>query len=207
MNRTSDPLVARLRRGEPDAFREAVLAHNPTLLRIAETFVPSRAVAEEVVQETWMAAIKGIDRFEERSSLRTWLVRIAVNIGRTKGVKERRTVPVSSLERDDDSGPAVDPSRFSGPPGRGGWASPPMHWSASPEAVATSHETFSFVLETVKQLPEKQRWVVMLRDVEGWPSSDVRDLLNLSEGNQRILLHRGRSVLRNALENHLGDSR
>ena len=207
MNRPLDPLVARLRAGDRDAFREAVNAHNPTLLRIAETFVPSRAVAEEVVQETWIAAIKGIDRFEERSSLRTWLVRIAVNIARTKGVKERRTVPMSSLERDDDTGPAVDPSRFSGPPGRGGWSRPPTSWSDSPEAVATSRETFAFVLETVKKLPEKQKWVVMLRDVEGWPSSDVRDLLNLSEGNQRILLHRGRSVLRNALETHFGESR
>ena len=205
-SRPPDPLVARLRAGDNAAFREVVVAHNASLLRIAATFVPSRAVAEEVVQDTWIAAIKGIDRFEERSSLRTWLVRIAVNIARTRGVKERRTVPMSSLERD-DAGPAVDPSRFSGPPGRGRWSVPPAVWSDSPEAVATSRETLAFVLETVQRLPEKQRQVVMLRDVEGWPSSDVRELLDLSEGNQRILLHRGRAVLRNALEGHLGDAR
>ena len=205
-SRPPDPLVARLRAGDQDAFREVVRAHNASLLRIAATFVPSRAVAEEVVQDTWIAAIKGIDRFEERSSLRTWLVRIAVNIARTRGVKERRTVPMSSLERD-DSGPAVDPSRFSGPPERGSWSVTPSVWSDSPEAVATSRETLAFVLKTVQRLPDKQRQVVMLRDVEGWPSSDVRELLDLSEGNQRILLHRGRAVLRNALELHLGDAR
>ncbi len=197
-------LIDRLRAGDGKAFRELVATHQTALLRLAETFVPSRAVAEEVVQETWIAVIKGIAKFEHRSSLKTWITRILVNIARTKGVKERRTVPMGSLGLDADTGPAVSPDRFTGPPGRGGWSEPPARWSDLPEEIVTGNATIAKVVETIHQLPEQQRWVVMLRDVEDWSAADVRELLGLSEVNQRVLLHRGRSTVRAVLEQQLG---
>jgi RNA polymerase sigma-70 factor (ECF subfamily) len=197
-------LIERLRRGDSAAFRDVVMTHQAGLLRLASTFVPSMAVAEEVVQETWIAVIRGIDRFEQRSALKTWITRILVNIARTKGVKERRTVPMGSRLSDGADGAAVSPDRFVGPPGRGAWAQPPERWSELPEEVVLSSATISLVIDTVKLLPEQQKWVVMLRDVEDWSSSDVCDALGLTEGNQRVLLHRGRSSLRAMLEGHLG---
>jgi RNA polymerase sigma-70 factor (ECF subfamily) len=127
-----------------------------------------------------------------------------LNIARTRGPKERRTVPFSSLEGGGGDEPAVDPDRFSGPPGRGAWSDPPAHWSELPEAAVESSATFALILQTVRRLPEQQRWVVMLRDVEDWSSADVCDHLGITEGNQRVLLHRGRSVLRAVLEDQLG---
>ena len=197
-------MVARLRAGDGLAFRELVNRHQTSLVRLAATFVPSTAVAEEVVQETWMAVIKGIDAFELRSSLKTWISRIVVNIARTRGVRERRSVPMSTLTGDD--GPSVDSSRFSGPPGHGMWSEPPVHWSDLPGATAVSRETIALVIETVQKLPGQQRSVVMLRDVEDWSSADVCAVLGLSEVNQRVLLHRGRSAVRAALEAHFGAS-
>jgi RNA polymerase sigma-70 factor, ECF subfamily len=208
MPATSPPdesaLITRLRRGDAFAFREIVTAHQARLLRLAATFVPSRAVAEEVVQETWIAVIRGIDKFEQRSSLKTWITRILVNIARTKGAKERRTVPMGSLLSDSSESAAVDPDRFVGPPGRGGWADPPARWSDLPEQVVLSSATIAKVIDTVQQLPEQQKWVVMLRDVEDWSSSEVCEALSLTEVNQRVLLHRGRAALRNMLEGQLG---
>jgi RNA polymerase sigma-70 factor (ECF subfamily) len=197
-------MVERLRKGDSRAFRDLVTAHQASLLRLASTFVPSMAVAEEVVQETWIAVIRGIDRFEQRSALKTWITRILVNIARTKGVKERRTVPMGSLLSDTADGAAVSPDRFVGPPGRGAWAQPPARWSELPEEVAVSSATIAKVIDTVRLLPEQQKWVVMLRDVEDWSSSDVCEALGLTEVNQRVLLHRGRSTLRNMLEQTLG---
>lgn len=194
-------LVDRLCAGDGAAFTEVVRAYNGSLVRLASSFVPSRAVAEEVVQETWMAVIKGLPRFERRSTLKTWITGILVNIAKTRGAKERRTVPLATLAGD---GPSVDPDRFSGPPGHGAWSDPPAHWSDLPAEAVVSAETFALVEETVELLPENQRWVVMLRDVEGWSSPDVCDLLGISEANQRVLLHRARSVLRGVLEQRLG---
>ena len=199
-------LVARLREGDSRTFRDLVTAHQAGLLRLASTFVPSLAVAEEVVQETWIAVIRGIDRFEQRSALKTWITRILVNIARTKGVKERRTVPMGSLLSDGADGAAVSPDRFVGPPGRGGWAQPPARWSELPEEVCLSSATVTKVIDTVRLLPEQQKWVVMLRDVEDWSSSEVCEALGLTEVNQRVLLHRGRSTLRNMLERQLGEA-
>jgi RNA polymerase sigma-70 factor (ECF subfamily) len=198
-------MVSRLRAGDGAAFRQLVATHNARLVRMAATFVPGTAVAEEVVQETWIAVIKGIDRFEGRSSLKTWITRILLNIARTRGVNERRTVPFSALDGGGPGSPAVDPDRFTGPPGHGAWAEPPARWSDLPDAVVESAETFELVLHTVQQLPEQQKWVVMLRDVEDWSSVDVCDCLGITEGNQRVLLHRGRSAVRAALEGKLGD--
>lgn len=197
-------LVDRLRRGDSKAFRDLVTAYQPALLRLAGTFVPSNAVAEEVVQETWIAVIRGIDRFEQRSSLKTWVTRILVNIARTKGVKERRTVPMGSLLSDAADNAAVSPDRFTGPPGKGAWAQPPARWSELPEEVVLSSATISLVIDTVRLLPEQQKWVVMLRDVEDWSSAHVCEALGLTEGNQRVLLHRGRSAVRAMLEGQLG---
>ncbi|MCU1364743.1 MAG: polymerase, sigma-24 subunit, subfamily [Ilumatobacteraceae bacterium] len=178
--------------------------HQASLIRLASSFVPSNAVAEEVVQETWIAVIRGIDKFEQRSTLKTWITRILVNIARTKGVKERRTVPMGSLLSDTADHAAVSPDRFTGPPGRGEWSQPPARWSELPEEVVLSGATIALVIDTVRLLPEQQKWVVMLRDVEDWSSSDVCDALGLTEGNQRVLLHRGRSTLRAMLEGRLG---
>jgi len=199
-----EAMVARLRAGDGAAFRELVAVHQGRLMRLARTCVPGNAVAEEVVQETWIAVIKGIDRFELRSSLKTWITRILLNIARTGGARERRTVPFSALDGGDRDAPAVDPARFSGPPGHGAWSDPPARWSDLPEVVVESAETFEIVLHTVRQLPEQQKWVVMLRDVEDWSSADVCDQLGITEGNQRVLLHRGRSAVRAALERELG---
>lgn len=206
MNATSpdDVMVARLRARDSAAFRELVAMHHLRLVRLAATCVPGNAVAEEVVQETWIAVIKGIDRFEQRSSLKTWITRILFNIARTRGASERRTVPFSALEDGGPGAPAVDPDRFSGPPGHGAWSDPPARWSEVPGAALESSETFELVLETVKGLPEQQKWVVMLRDVEDWSSAEVCDHLGLTEGNQRVLLHRGRSAVRAALEQRWG---
>ncbi|MCU1397711.1 MAG: polymerase, sigma-24 subunit, subfamily [Acidimicrobiales bacterium] len=197
-------IIDALRRGDAQAFRELVDTHQPSLLRLARTFVPSTAAAEEVVQETWIAVIKGIDRFEQRSSLKTWITRILVNIAKKKGTSERRTVPMGSLTSDGSDGPAVSPDRFVGPPGKGKWSQPPARWSDLPEETVLSRETISAVTDTVRRLPEQQRLVVMLRDVADWSSGDVCDALGLTEGNQRVLLHRGRSIVRAELEHQFG---
>ncbi|MFP5319845.1 MAG: RNA polymerase sigma factor [Acidimicrobiia bacterium] len=195
-------LVARLRAGDESAFQELVRQYHPAMVRFAETFVPSRAVAEEVAQEAWLGVIKGIDRFEERSSLSTWIFRIVANIGRTRGERERRTVSLSDELADDT--PSVPAGRFSGPPGRGAWAHPPAHWSDLPDERVLSRSTFERVVVVADQLPEMQRRVFVLRDIEGLSSTEVCDLLQLSQVNQRVLLHRARSRLRAALEDELG---
>jgi len=175
------------------------------MIRVATTFVPSRAVAEEVVQDTWMAVMSGVNGFEGRSSLKTWIFRILANQARTRGERERRTTPMSSLETElSDARPSVPPERFTGPPGHGMWAQPPEHWSDQPEAQALSGATFEAVAETMRTLPENQRRVMALRDIEGWSSEEVRNLLDLSEVNQRVLLHRARSRVRAALETTMG---
>ena len=196
--------VLRLRAGEEGAFRELVLRHHASMVRLAETFVPSRAVAEEVAQEAWLAVIKGIDRFEGRSSLSTWIFRIVANIGRTRGERERRTVPTADLSEElSDSTPSVPPGRFSGPRGRGAWAQPPAPWSELPDEQVLGQGTIDRVAEIAADLTENQRRVFILRDVEGLSSAEVCDLLQLSEANQRVLLHRARSRIRAVLEEEL----
>jgi RNA polymerase sigma-70 factor, ECF subfamily len=202
-------LVAALRRGEEQAFADLVDRHTSALLRVARSYVSSVAVAEEVVQETWLALLNGIDRFEERSSIKTWLFRVAANIARTRGAQERRTVPFSSLGvgEDEESGPTVDPARFRGQddPWPHHWSSPPQPWDEVPEQRLLSHETRKHLQEAFAELPERQRAVVTLRDVQGFSAEDVCRLLELTAPNQRVLLHRGRARLRQSLEAYLGE--
>jgi RNA polymerase sigma-70 factor (ECF subfamily) len=201
-------LLSLLRAGDGSAFRDLVACYRPLMVRVAETYVPGRAVAEEVVQETWIAVILGLGNFEGRSSLKTWIFRILANQARSRGERERRTVPISSLADELDEGQAsVSPERFTGRAGRGMWAQPPERWSDQPESVLLSDATLALVASTVKVLPENQRRVLVLRDIEGWTSEEVCDLLELSEVNQRVLLHRARSRLRAALEADMGDLR
>jgi RNA polymerase sigma-70 factor (ECF subfamily) len=181
--------------------------YSPSMLRIASLYTPSRAVAEDVVQETWLGVLQGLDRFEGRSSLKTWIFRILTNRAKTRGQRERRSIPFSSLadRESEGSDPAVDPSRFIGEDDRfaHGWASPPTSWEDVPEDRLLSTETLSKVQEAIAQLPEMQRLVITLRDIEGWSSQEVCNFLDISETNQRVLLHRARSKVRKALEEYL----
>jgi RNA polymerase sigma-70 factor (ECF subfamily) len=209
MGSETEMLLDALRAGDETAFRDLVVRHQAAMVRVALAYVPSRAVAEEVVQETWLAVLEGLDRFEGRSSLKTWMFRILINRAKTRGVREHRSVPVSAFERtdrdEDDDGPAVDPDRFFRPDHRWGghWAKAPERWSDLPADQLTGKETLTVVEETIRGLPVQQRRVISLRDVEGWTSEEVCDLLDLTEGNQRVLLHRARSRVRGALERHL----
>jgi RNA polymerase sigma-70 factor (ECF subfamily) len=198
-------LVAALRRGDEAAFVQLVGRHQAQLMRLARTFVRDRAVAEEVVQETWLAVLNGIDRFEGRSSLKTWIFQILSNRARTRGVREQRSAPFSALageEREDD--PPVDADRFR-QAGRwaGHWAAAPADWGALPEERLLGRETLEHVRDAIGELPPRQADVLVLRDVEGWAPEEVCDALGLSPGNQRILLHRARSKVRAALESYL----
>ncbi|HXJ26263.1 MAG TPA: RNA polymerase sigma factor, partial [Streptosporangiaceae bacterium] len=191
-------LLRQLRAGDEQAFVALVERYNGSMLRLAASFVPSRAVAEEVVQDTWLAVLRGLDGFEGRSSLKTWLFRILVNRARTTGSKEQRSVPVADPE------PAVDPSRFDG---AGGWADPPEHWIEAAEGRIEAGKLAHRVRAWIDDLPARQREVVLLRDVEGMSSEEVCTVLSLTEGNQRVLLHRGRSRLRQLFEDEFREAR
>jgi RNA polymerase sigma-70 factor (ECF subfamily) len=202
-------LCRALRDGDEQAFAQLVTLYHAPLRRLALSFVRSAAVADEVVQETWLAVLRGIDRFEERSSLKTWIFRILANTAKTRAEREGRTVPLSAIvpaEGDEDE-PAVDASRFLDQqharwPGH--WASPPARWDELPEESLTGRQTLQTVKSAIEQLPRAQRQVIVLRDIEGWGSNEVRELLGLSEANQRVLLHRARSKVRQALEERIG---
>ena len=197
-------LLARLRGGDERAFEALVELHYPTMLAVARGYVKSRAVAEEVVQEAWVGVLKGLDRFEGRASLRTWIIRIVANIAQTRGAREARSVPLSSLAPEGDE-TAVDPDRFRGSDDAfpGHWRQYPSDWQALPEHALLGRETLDFVMEVVKQLPPAQQQVIMLRDISGYSSEEVCEALDISGGNQRVLLHRARSRVRAALEGHL----
>jgi len=193
-------LVAALRAGDRQAYEELVERYTPSLLRVAALFTPTRAVAEEVVQDTWLGVLRGIEGFEGRSSLKTWLFRILTNTAKTRGARERRTLPFSALAgaEVDAAEPVVDADRFD--PQDGHWSQPPGQW---PEERLVAAETRDVIRAAIDGLPPAQRAVVSLRDVEGWSSEEVRDALGLTEVNQRVLLHRGRSKVRTALEAYL----
>jgi RNA polymerase sigma-70 factor (ECF subfamily) len=197
-------LVAALRAGDEEAFRTVVREWHASLLRVAQIFTPSRALAEEVVQEAWLRVLGALDRFEGRSSLKTWVFRILVNTAKTRAQREGRTIPFSALQ---DAWrvpePAVDPDRFlpdDHPQYPGGWAVPPREL---PEDALLAAETRRVIADAIAALPASQRAVISLRDVEGWTSDEVRNALDLSEVNQRVLLHRARARVRQALEDYL----
>jgi RNA polymerase sigma-70 factor, ECF subfamily len=194
-------LIAALRERDESAFAELIERYNSSLVRLALSFVSSRAVAEDVAQETWLGVLKGIDRFEGRSSLRTWIYRILTNTAKTRAQRESRSIPFASLGGGDGE-VAVDADRFL-PAGQ--WASLPQRWDELPESRLASLETRSLIDQAIEQLPPTQRRVIRLRDVEGFSSAEVRNLLELSEANQRVLLHRARSKVRRALEAHLSE--
>jgi RNA polymerase sigma-70 factor (ECF subfamily) len=204
--RDDTALVEALRDGDEAAFTGLVSELNPALMRLALAHVSSRAVAEEVVQDTWVGVINGIDRFEGRSALRTWIFQILLNKARTRGKREKRTLPFSFFRRGGAEGrdePAVDADRFQGRRSDtpGAWARPPVEW-ASPEETLASAAARQVLLEAVAALPPRQREVLTLRDIQGYSAEEARNALDLSETNQRVLLHRGRSKVRAALERH-----
>lgn len=197
-------MVAALRRGDESAFTTLVGAYSSQLLRLAQDFVRTRAVAEEVVQETWLAVLNGIDRFEGRSSLKTWVFRILVNKAKTRGVREARTLPFSALQLGDDE-PVIPEERFRGEDDMwpGHWAAPPVPLETVPESRLLAREARDRITSALETLPDTQRIVVTLRDVAGWDAEEVCEALGVSDGNQRVLLHRGRAKLRAALEQYL----
>jgi RNA polymerase sigma-70 factor, ECF subfamily len=201
-------LVAALQRGDEAAFMELVRRHHTLMVRVARGYVRSQAVAEEVAQEAWLGVLNGIGTFESRATLKTWIFRILVNRAKTRAEREGRTVPFSALERaGEEDQPAVDPSRFldaSHPRWPGHWAAPPQRWDELPEAHLLGRETLALARDAIDALPARQREVILLRDVNGWPPEEVCGALGISDGNQRILLHRARSRVRTALEAHLG---
>jgi RNA polymerase sigma-70 factor, ECF subfamily len=188
-------LLARLRAGDEQAFVVLVRRHHDGMLRLARCYVPSMAVAEEVVQDTWLGVLRGIAGFEGRSSVRTWLLRILVNRARTTGTRERRTVATGGPE------PAVDGSRFDD---TGHWADPPERWVEEADNRLHAAKLAGRLRSALEGLPERQREVVTLRDIDGLSSEEVCSVLDISEGNQRVLLHRGRSRLRQVLETEFG---
>jgi RNA polymerase sigma-70 factor, ECF subfamily len=201
-------LVAALRARDERAFEELIDRYHPSLVRLAMSFVPSRAVAEDVAQDAWLGVLRGIDRFEGRSSLRTWIYRILVNTAKTRGLRESRSVPFASLAGGGDDGPAVDPDRFRPPDDPafpGAWAAPPRSWDEVPDAHLLGRETREVIDRAIDGLPPAQRQVIRLRDVEGFSAREVSDLLDLSDANERVLLHRARSKVRQALEDYLSE--
>ena len=203
-------LVAALQAGDEQAFTELIEELSPSMLRVARMYVSTRAVAEDVVQETWLAVLSGIGRFEGRSSLKTWIFRILTNRAKTRGEREGRSIPFSSFASDaeTDEGATVDADRFQrGGRFDGAWVSAPSRWSELPENRLVGKETIEVAHAAIAALPDSQRAVITLRDVDGWSSEEVRNVLGLSESNQRVLLHRARAKVRRALETYLEGDR
>lgn len=189
-------ILARLRAGDEAAFATLVDRHHAAMVRLARAYVPTDAVAEEVAQEAWLGVLRGVSRFEGRSSLRTWIYRIVVNQAKTHGARERRLSADESL-----SEPSVEPERFTG----GAWNRPPAPWSQAEHRLLAA-ETGVMIREAIDGLPPLQRLVINLRDVAGLPPDEVCQLLELTDGNQRVLLHRARSRVRSSLESYLEDA-
>jgi RNA polymerase sigma-70 factor, ECF subfamily len=199
-------VIAGLRDGDETVFAQLVDQHTPSMLRVARGYVPSHEIAEEVVQETWIALLKGIDNFEGRSSLRTWLFAVMINIAKARGVRERRDADAAIAAY---TGGTVDAARFR--TGEDPW---PGHWREgqepspfpdTPEGSVLGDELIDVARGELDKLPERQRIVVTLRDMLGFDSSEVCELLDISVANQRVLLHRGRAAVRAVLEDYLED--
>jgi RNA polymerase sigma-70 factor, ECF subfamily len=201
-------LVEALRDGDERAFRSLIERHHASLVRIARLYVGTPAVAEEVAQETWLAVLEGLNRFEGRSSLKTWIFSILTNRAKTRALRERRSIPFSALGDDEPGEPAVEPERFlpaDDPRAAGHWVSFPRAFGDLPEERLLAGETVALIERTIERLPPGQRAVISLRDVEGWGPDEVCNALDLSETNQRVLLHRARSAVRAALERYFDE--
>ena len=198
-------LVALLQAGDETAFMMLVDQHQGPMLRIARMYVSSQAVAEEVVQDAWVGILKGLAQFQGRSSLRTWMYRILANIAKTRGQREGRSLPFSSLMKDDDATPAVADSWFrpAGDQWPDHWSTVPNDWRGIPEDRLLASETLRVIGQAIEALPATQAEVIRLRDVLGWSSEEVRNALDVSETNQRVLLHRARSRVRRAVDEYL----
>lgn len=199
--------IERLLARDEATFTTLVDQHQPAMLRVAQMYVSSRAVAEEVVQEAWIGILKGLSTFEGRSSLRTWMYKIVTNLAKTRGVREGRSLPFSALAGEHDD--PVDPSWFQGPgdPFPGGWRTFPDDWRGIPEDRLLGRETLDHISRALDGMPAMQAEVVRLRDVLGWSSNEVCNALDLTETNQRVLLHRGRSRIRRELDAYLSEGR
>jgi RNA polymerase sigma-70 factor (ECF subfamily) len=195
---SDEDLLDRLIAGDEQAFVVLVRRHHAAMVGLATSFVPNRAVAEEVVQDTWLAVLRGLDGFQRRSSLRSWLFSILVNRAKASGARERRSVPV------EDPGPAVEASRFDS---AGHWQSPPEQWLEAAADRQRAAKIADRIRTAVQDLPPGQRDVVTLRDIEGLSSDQVCQLLGITAGNQRVLLHRGRGRLRQMIETEFGGAR
>lgn len=198
-------LLTSLRRGDESAFELLVARHAPGMLRVARTYVASDEAAQDVVQDTWVAVMRGLERFEGRCSVKTWLYRILINRAKSSGVRERRVVPVSAVT---DDGPTVAPERFradSATRRPRHWLDPPRPWQRDPQAQMIGAELVERLHAAIGTLPDLQRRVVVLRDVEGVSAAETAELLGLTAGNQRMLLHRGRAKLRQSLEDYLSE--
>jgi RNA polymerase sigma-70 factor (ECF subfamily) len=200
-------LLEDLRRGDESAFVRLVEYHHAAMLRLAMSYVGDRAVAEEVVQDTWLGILRGLDGFEGRSSLKTWMFHILANQAKTRAQREARTIAFSALAPADADGdePAVAPECFlpaDHPYWPGHWASPLQPWGDVPEARILSQETRERLDRAIEALPPAQHQVITLRDIEGWTTEEICNLLQISETNQRVLLHRARSKVRQALEQY-----
>jgi RNA polymerase sigma-70 factor (ECF subfamily) len=198
-------LVRRLKSGDRQAFAALVARHGGALLRLATTFVKDHALAQEIVQDTWLTALDGIERFEERSAVSTWIFHIAANKARTRLLREGRSVPFSSLTGADEADAGVSPDRFDQ---RGMWKDPPGPWSEeNPERLAQGAQTRAVIEQAIAQLPESQRAVITLRDIEELEAEEICSLLGITINNQRVLLHRARAKVRLALEAYMAGAR
>ena len=197
-----DPLLVRLRAGDEAAFRDLVVRHHGQLRRLALSIVGIAAAADEVVQDTWAAALEGLDSFEGRASVKTWLFRICVNRARTRRERDKRSTPFSALEPEEGDGPAVDPGRFAAD---GHWQLSPADQSfdTNPESETLRAELREQLEQAVAALPERFRVVLTLRDLDGLSGEEVCNALQITESNQRVLLHRARSRVRALLEPYL----
>ena len=200
-------LIERLRAGDDAAFGALVDGYYQSMLHVARGYVATRESAEDVVQETFLGVITGLASFEGRSSLKTWMFRILVNRARSRGERERRTTPFSSLAPVEEDGPVVDPDRFL-PPGHaaaGYWSVTPSRFFELPEDRMLAGETAAVIAAAIERLPDRQRRVITLRDIEGWDADEVCESLGLSAANQRVLLHRARSAVRAVLEEYFAE--
>ncbi|GAB1692828.1 RNA polymerase sigma factor [Krasilnikovia sp. M28-CT-15] len=200
-----DLLVTAIKAGDERVFRRLLDDWSPGLLRTARGYLASAESAEDVVQDTWLAVLRGIDRFQARSSLRTWVYRILINLAKTRVAREHRTVPLAEIDPD-GAGPTVDPARFRGAddPYPGHWREFPAAWPA-PESHLLSGEVRRAIGAALAELPDRQRLVISLRDVQGYDAQEVCEILDISAANQRVLLHRARAAVRGRLENYFTD--